>query len=102
MLIGALLGLLLRPARRRAPAPIRRRSPTPTLLSVREQGRLTVFIGRFVAVVTASESRLGLTARKTLIMPGNVRYGVDLARLRRQQPRLGRGDADADRHPAAP
>ena len=66
-----------------------------TLLSVREQGRLTVFAARFVAIVTASESRLGLTARKTLIMPGTVRYGVDLSRLRRAASRLGRGDPDA-------
>jgi Protein of unknown function (DUF4230) len=33
-------------------------------------------------VVTSSQTRLGLTARKTLIMPGEVRYGVDLSRLR--------------------
>ena len=48
-----------------------------------EQGRQIVFVGRFAAVVTASESRLGLTARKTLILPGQVRYAVDLSRLRR-------------------
>lgn len=34
-------------------------------------------------MASASETHLGLTARKTLIMPGIVRYGVDLARLRR-------------------
>jgi len=54
------------------------------LLSVREQGRLTSFTARYVAVVTAREARFGLTARKTLIMPGTVRYGVDLSRLRRR------------------
>lgn len=54
------------------------------LLSVREQGRLTSFTARYVAVVTADETRLGLTARKTLILPGTVRYGVDLRRLRRE------------------
>jgi len=54
------------------------------LLSVRDQGRFHAFTARFVAVVTASESRLGLTARKTLIMPGTVRYSVDLARLNRR------------------
>ena len=53
------------------------------MLSVRDQGRLTSFAGRYVAVVTARETRLGLTARKTLSMPGTVRYGVDLTRLRR-------------------
>jgi len=53
------------------------------LLSVREQGRLVSHSARFVAVVTASESRLGLRAGKTLILPGEARYGVDLSRLRR-------------------
>ena len=45
---------------------------------------MVAFTGRFVAVVTASETRFGMTARKTLIMPGAVRYGVDLPRLRRE------------------
>lgn len=56
---------------------------TAALLSVRDQGRLVPFSARFVSVASASESHLGLTARKTLIMPGTVRYGIDLARLRR-------------------
>jgi hypothetical protein len=53
-----------------------------SLQSMREQARLTAFAARFVAVVTSSQSRFGLTAEKTLIMPGTVRYEVDLARLR--------------------
>ena len=83
LLAGALLGWLLRPA----PVPA---EPDPeaiaaaTLLSVREQGRMTTFAGRFVAAVTSSESRFGLSAEKTLIMPGTVRYSVDLGRLRRE------------------
>jgi hypothetical protein len=82
LLIGAALGYALRPA----PAPA---APDPqaiaaaALLSVRDHGRLVPFSARFVAVTSASDSHLGLTARKTLIMPGTVRYGVDLARLRR-------------------
>jgi hypothetical protein len=31
--------------------------------------------------VTSTQQRFGLTARKTLIMPGMVRYEVDLARI---------------------
>jgi hypothetical protein len=54
-----------------------------TLLSVRDAGRIVPFTARYVASVTASESHIGLTARKTLIMPGTVRYGLDLARLKR-------------------
>ena len=81
LVLGALLGL----AWRAAPGPA---GPDPealartALVSIREQGRLTVFTARFAAVVTGSESRMGLTARKTLIMPGTVRYGLDLSRLR--------------------
>jgi hypothetical protein len=52
-----------------------------SLQSVREQARLTPFAARFVAVVTSTQQRFGLTARKTLIMPGMVRYEVDLARI---------------------
>ena len=83
LLAGAGIGLLVRPAATAAgpdPEAIAGRA----LLSLRDEGRLTAFTGRFVAVVSASETRLGLTARKTLILPGSVRYGVDLARLRRR------------------
>lgn len=83
LLLGALLGYLLRPDAR-PPAPDPQAISNAALLSVREHGRLMPFTARFVAVVTASEVRFGMTARKTLIMPGTVRYSVDLARLRRQ------------------
>jgi hypothetical protein len=58
-----------------------------SLQSMREQARLTPFAARYVAVVTSRQTRFGLTAQKTLIMPGNVRYEVDLAKL--QQRDLG-------------
>jgi hypothetical protein len=82
VLLGFALGWWLRPA----PAPARpdpEAIATAALLSVRDSGRVVPFSARFVSVASASESHLGLTARKTLIMPGIVRYGVDLARLRR-------------------
>ena len=82
LLAGVAIGLSLRP-----PAGPPQADPqeiaTATLLSVRDQGRLVSYSATFVASATASESHLGLTARKTLIMPGTVRYGVDLTRLRR-------------------
>ena len=90
LLLGGLIGLLVSRADRPAPPAAMVVAANPqaianaTLLSVRDQGRLVVHSARFVAVVTASESRLGLTARQTLIMPGDVRYGVDLARLGRR------------------
>ncbi|RYD95488.1 MAG: DUF4230 domain-containing protein, partial [Sphingomonadales bacterium] len=52
-----------------------------SLEGLREQNRLSTFAARYVAVVTSSQSRLGLSAKKTLIMPGSVRYEVDLSKL---------------------
>ena len=65
----------------------RRLNPDPvtianaSLQGLQEQNRLSAFAARYVAVVTSKQSRLGLTAQKTLIMPGMVRYEVDLGKL---------------------
>jgi Protein of unknown function (DUF4230) len=82
LLLGIALGYAFRPAPA-APKPDAEAIATAALLSVRDSGRVVPFSARFVSVASASETHLGLTARKTLIMPGTVRYGVDLARLRR-------------------
>ncbi len=42
---------------------------------------LTPFTARFVAVVTSRQRQMGLSAQKTLILPGTVRYEVDLGTL---------------------
>lgn len=52
-----------------------------SLEGMREQNRLSAFAASYVAVVSASEDRFGLTAKRTLIMPGSVRYEVDLGKL---------------------
>ena len=54
-----------------------------SLQSMREQSRLNVFAARYVAVVTSTQERLGgiVRAQKTMIMPGDVRYEVNLANL---------------------
>ena len=52
-----------------------------SLDGLREQNRLTVFSASYNATVTTSLTQLGLTARRTLILPGSVRYEVDLAKL---------------------
>ena len=82
LLLGAGIGLLLRPPSEPG-GPDAVGIANTTLVSVREQGRQIVFVGRFAAIVTASETRLGFTARKTLVVPGQVRYAVDLSRMRR-------------------
>ncbi|HEV2568279.1 DUF4230 domain-containing protein [Sphingomonas sp.] len=63
-----------------------------TLTGMQEQNRLSAFVASYVAVVTSEQTRLGLKARKTLIMPGTVRYEVDLAKL---QPKDIGWDAEA-------
>ncbi len=52
-----------------------------SLTNMQEQNRLTVFSASFNATVTTTLTKLGLSARKTLIMPGSVRYELDLAKL---------------------
>lgn len=54
---------------------------TASLQGLREQNTLVPFSARFVAVVTSTQSRFGLSARKTLIMPGDVRYELDLSAI---------------------
>jgi hypothetical protein len=56
---------------------------TASLESMRAQNRLTVFAARYVAVVTTKQQRLGglMSAERTLILPGDVRYEVDMAKL---------------------
>jgi hypothetical protein len=64
-----------------------RAGPTPetvvaaSLEGLREQNVLVPFTARYVAVVTSRQTTLGITAQKTLIMPGTVRYELDLGAL---------------------
>jgi hypothetical protein len=64
---------------RLAPDPVTVASAS--LQGLREQNRLSAFAARYVAVVTSRQSQLGFTTQKTLIMPGSVRYEVDLGKL---------------------
>jgi hypothetical protein len=48
---------------------------------MRAQNRLIAFVARYVSVTTSTTSRFGLSARRTLILPGDVRYELDLAKL---------------------
>ena len=53
-----------------------------SLQGLQEQNVLVPFTARYVAVVTSTQSRLGLSAKKTMIMPGTVRYELDLGKLK--------------------
>ncbi|MET4897433.1 DUF4230 domain-containing protein [Sphingomonadaceae bacterium jetA1] len=70
-----------------------RLTPDPTTIAraslegLREQNRLSAFAARYVAVVTSRQSQLGFSTERTLIMPGMVRYEVDLGKLRQRDVR---------------
>jgi hypothetical protein len=65
----------------RSAAPDAESIASASLKGIREQNRLTAFAANYSAVVTSEQRRFGLSARKTLIMQGLVRYEVDLAKL---------------------
>ncbi|QPQ55198.1 DUF4230 domain-containing protein [Allosphingosinicella flava] len=83
LILGALLTSAFRLSSLFGGGPDPETIATASLQSVREQARLTPFVARYVAVVTSTQSRFGLNAQKTMILPGTVRYEVDLAKLRR-------------------
>jgi hypothetical protein len=53
------------------------------LQSMRAQNRLVPFVARYVSVVSSRRERLGglVSSERTLILPGDVRYELDLAQL---------------------
>ncbi len=57
---------------------------TSSLESMRAQNRLVVFVARYVSVTSAKQSRLGLSTERTLILPGDVRYELDLSKLEQE------------------
>ena len=50
---------------------------------MRAENRLSVFAARYVSVVTSQQQRLGglINSERTLILPGDVRYELDLSKL---------------------
>ena len=54
-----------------------------SLESMRAQNRLVPFVARFVSVTSSRQEKFGLSAERTLILPGTVRYELDLARIDR-------------------
>jgi hypothetical protein len=54
---------------------------TASLESMRAQNRLNVFAARYVSVTSSRTSRFGFSSERTLVLPGDVRYEIDLAKL---------------------
>ena len=65
------------------------RGPNPTTIarasleSMRAQNRLIAFVARYVSVTSSKQERFGglVSSERTLILPGDVRYELDLSKL---------------------
>ena len=77
VLVGVTTGLADRLLGGRDPTTI----ASASLESMRAQNRLIAFVARYVSVTTSETNRLGFSAKRTLILPGDVRYELDLSKL---------------------
>jgi hypothetical protein len=80
LVLGLLIGVAA-VADRIFGAPDPKTIATSSLESMRAQNRLIVFAARYVSVTSSRQSRMGFSAERTLILPGDVRYEVDLSKL---------------------
>ena len=83
LLLGLLVGGALDIGKRLFGGPDPETVATSALQSMRAQNRLVPFVARYVSVVSSRQERLGglVSAERTLVLPGDVRYELDLAKL---------------------
>jgi hypothetical protein len=83
LLVGLLVGLGSGFADRIFGGPDPKTIASASLESMRAQNRLIAFVARYVAVVSSEQERLGglVSSERTLILPGDVRYELDLSKL---------------------
>lgn len=81
LLLGVVLGMSTGIADRLFGGPNPKTIATASLESMRAENRLIAFVARYVSVTTSTESQFGFSAKRTLILPGDVRYEVDLSKL---------------------
>jgi hypothetical protein len=81
LVLGALIGMTKGVADRIFGGPNPKTIATSSLESMRAQNRLVAFVARYVSVTTTETSRFGFSAKRTLILPGDVRYELDLSKL---------------------
>ena len=81
LLLGLLLGVTTGIADRLFGGPNPTTIASASLESMRAQNRLIAFAARYVAVTTSTTDRFGFSAKRTLILPGDVRYELDLSKL---------------------
>jgi hypothetical protein len=83
LILGVLVGISTGIADRIFGGPSPQTIANASLQSMRAENRLTVFAARYVSVVTSTQQRLGglVSSERTLILPGDVRYELDLSKL---------------------
>ncbi len=81
LVLGVVLGTATGIADRIFGGPRAETIATASLESMRAQNRLIAFVARYVSVTTSTTSRFGFSAKRTLILPGDVRYELDLSKL---------------------
>jgi hypothetical protein len=79
--LGVLLGMTSGIAGRIFGGPNPKTIASASLESMRAQNRLIAFVARYVSVTTSSASTFGFSSKRTLILPGDVRYELDLSKL---------------------
>ena len=83
LILGLLVGGALDIGKRLFGGPDPETVASSALQSMRAQNRLVPFVARYVSVVSSRQQRFGglISAERTLILPGDVRYELDLAKL---------------------
>src|SRR3954462_11207513 len=81
LVLGVLVGASTSIVDRIFGGPNARTIATSSLESMRSQNRLIAFVARYVSVTTSEQNRFGLSSKRTLILPGDVRYELDLSKL---------------------
>jgi Protein of unknown function (DUF4230) len=94
LVLGVLLGMTTGIVDRIFGGPNPKTIASASLESMRAQNRLVAFVARYVSVVSSQQERLGglVSSERTLILPGDVRYELDLSKL---EPRDVTWDASA-------
>lgn len=83
LLLGLVVGGALDIGKRLFGGPDPETVASSALQSMRAQNRLVPFVARYVSVVSSRQERLGglVSSERTLILPGDVRYELDLSQL---------------------
>jgi hypothetical protein len=81
LVLGVVVGTTTGIANRIFGGPKAETIASASLESMRAQNRLIAFAARYVSVTTSTTSKFGFSAKRTLILPGDVRYELDLSKL---------------------